>query len=105
MPDRKSPSGLMAATVHPLDKGIGGLDAPCAPEEIAARGWNLFGEDLSLPAAVLSQPRLEHNLAWMQRFAAEYGVQLAPQLYSSPEPTLLSIPIVPLHEAPPRCGP
>ena len=54
MPDRKSPSGLMAATVHPLDKGIGGLDAPCAPEEVAARGWNLFEEDLSLPTAVLS---------------------------------------------------
>jgi len=90
MPDRKSPSGLMAATVHPLDKGIGGLDAPCAPEEIAARGWNLFEEDLSLPAAVLSQPRLEHNLAWMQRFAAEYGVQLAPHGKTTMAPRLFA---------------
>ncbi|MBT2138473.1 amino acid deaminase [Dyella sp. LX-66] len=90
MPDRKSQSGLMAATVHPLDKGIGALDAPCAPEDIAARGWNLFKEDLSLPAAVLSQPRLEHNLAWMQRFAAEYGAQLAPHGKTTMAPRLFA---------------
>ena len=61
------------AVVNPLDKGLGALEAACAPEQIAAQRWNVLSEDLNLPVAVLSQSRLEHNLAWMQRFVGEYG--------------------------------
>ncbi|MGO4700886.1 amino acid deaminase [Dyella sp. 2RAB6] len=90
MLDRKSPSGVTPSFVHPLDKGIGALDAPCVPEDVAARGWNLYDEDLSLPTAVLSQSRLEHNLAWMQRFASEYGARLAPHGKTTMAPRLFA---------------
>lgn len=60
-----------------LQKGLGSLTAS-EIETIGSRGWNVLREDLSLPAAVLLQPRVEHNLRWMAQFAREYGVLLAP---------------------------
>lgn len=42
------------------------------------RPLNLLREDIALPAAVIYQSRLENNLHWMQRFARERQVQLAP---------------------------
>src|SRR5215470_4164787 len=59
-------------------KGIGAApdDTPLA--DVARLGWNLLREDVSLPAAVLSQEALDHNLHWMQRFIAAYRVNLAP---------------------------
>ena len=76
------------AVVNPLDKGLGALEAACAPEQIAAQRWNVLSEDLNLPVAVLSQSRLEHNLAWMQRFVGEYGVKLAPHGKTTMAPRL-----------------
>jgi len=90
MLDRKSQSDVMASFVRPLDKGIGALDAPRAPEDVVLLGWNLLNEDLSLPAAVLSQTWLDHNLAWMQRFAAEYGAKLAPHGKTTMAPRLFA---------------
>ncbi|CAG2129193.1 amino acid deaminase [Ralstonia mannitolilytica] len=80
--------GDATPVVDPLDKGLGALDAACAPEQIAAQGWNVLKEDLSLPAAVLSQSRIEHNLAWMQRFVNEYGAKLAPHGKTTMAPRL-----------------
>ena len=60
-----------------LQKGLGSLSLS-EIDTIASRGWNLLREDLSLPAAVLLQPSVEHNLRWMAEFAREYGVLLAP---------------------------
>jgi len=59
-------------------KGVG-----AAPEEtplagVTGLGWNLLREELSLPAAVLAQDALDHNLRWMQRFIEAYRVNLAP---------------------------
>ncbi|MCE8035121.1 amino acid deaminase [Billgrantia tianxiuensis] len=34
--------------------------------------------DVSLPAAVIHEPALAHNLAWMQRFCEDHGARLAP---------------------------
>ncbi|QOR37133.1 amino acid deaminase [Billgrantia diversa] len=34
--------------------------------------------DVSLPAAVIHEPALAHNLAWMQRFCEAHGARLAP---------------------------
>ncbi|MET1537598.1 amino acid deaminase, partial [Burkholderia sola] len=62
--------------------------APCAPQDAAAQGWNLLREDLGLPAAVLSQSRLAHNLAWMQRFVDAYGAKLAPHGKTTMAPRL-----------------
>ncbi|MDV6321083.1 amino acid deaminase, partial [Chromohalobacter sp. HP20-39] len=47
-----------------------------------------MSEDLNLPVAVLSQSRLEHNLAWMQRCVGEYGFKLAPHGKTTMAPRL-----------------
>lgn len=74
-----------SGTVH---KGLGALATPEEIERIGTRGWNLLNEDLSLPAAVLVEPRLEHNLLWMAEFARRYGVQLAPHGKTTMAPEL-----------------
>jgi len=75
-------------TISPLDKGFSRLEQTATPPEIVALGWNLLEEDVSLPAAVLSASRLEHNLQWMQRFVAAYGVLLAPHGKTTMAPAL-----------------
>ncbi|MGE8320542.1 MAG: amino acid deaminase [Comamonas sp.] len=86
--DKKYQGGVADALVHPLDKGLGALDNACAPEQIAALGWNVLREDLNLPAAVLLQSKVEHNLDWMQRFVDEYGAKLAPHGKTTMAPRL-----------------
>ncbi len=71
----------------PLDKGIGAPTAPLTADARAPR-WNLLREDLSLPAAVLYEDRLEHNLRWMQSFIDEYGLKLAPHGKTTMAPKL-----------------
>ena len=67
-----------SALVSPLNKGLGSFDAAQTPGDLARRNWNLLGEDLSLPTAVLSHDPLLHNLEWMRTFIAQYVVKLAP---------------------------
>lgn len=43
-----------------------------------SKPWNLLAEEVSLPAAVIHQSRLESNLDWMQQFSEINGVALAP---------------------------
>jgi D-serine dehydratase len=43
---------------------------------------------LSLPAAVLYRERINHNLAWMQRFVDQYGLKLAPHGKTTMAPQL-----------------
>jgi D-serine dehydratase len=75
------------------------LRVPAAPEKgsgapgaaangDASPGWNLLAEELSLPAAVLYEERLEHNLRWMQRFIDTYGLKLAPHGKTTMAPKL-----------------
>lgn len=80
--------GDAATVVNPLDKGLGALEAACTSEQVATQRWNVLNEDLNLPAAVLSHSRLEHNLAWMQRFVGEYGAKLAPHGKTTMAPRL-----------------
>ena len=77
-----------AAVVRPLSKGIGFLDREMDAGEIRKLGWNLLREDLSLPAAVLYEEKLAHNLAWMQKFAEAYGAKLAPHGKTTMAPKL-----------------
>ncbi len=65
-------------TTDSFMKGLGALTTPEQIESIGSLGWNVLREDLSLPAAVLVQPRMEHNLRWMSEFARKYDVHLAP---------------------------
>ncbi len=71
-----------------FEKGWGTLTQPDETTDIHALGWNLLREDLSLPAALIVEPRLEHNLRWMAEFARRYGVQLAPHGKTSMAPEL-----------------
>jgi D-serine dehydratase len=79
-----------AAVVRPLSKGIGFLDREIDAAEIRKLGWNLLREDLSLPAAVLYEEKLAHNLAWMQKFADAYGAKLAPHGKTTMAPKLFA---------------
>ena len=74
-----------------LNKGLGHLERPVAPEDIASLGWSLLDEDLSLPSAVLYEDRLLHNLNWMRQFIAAYGVKLAPHGKTTMAPRLFDL--------------
>ena len=74
-----------------LNKGLGYLARPVEPGLVPESGWNLLREDLSLPAAVLYQDRLMHNLAWMRDFVSAYGVRLAPHGKTTMAPRLFQM--------------
>lgn len=76
--------------VSAMDKGLGALPQSIAASGVKALGWNLLREDVSLPAAVLYEERLQHNLAWMQQFVTEYGVKLAPHGKTTMAPKLFA---------------
>lgn len=77
--------------IDPLNKGIGHLEQPIGHGEVAQRGWNLLREDLSLPAAVLYEDKLRHNLEWMRQFTAAYGAKHAPHGKTSMAPRLFAM--------------
>lgn len=81
-----SPSDRKGAAF--LDKGLGSFESEAEGNDIPGLNWNLLHEDLSLPSAVLYEDRLRHNLDWMERFIAAYGVKLAPHGKTTMAPTL-----------------
>jgi D-serine dehydratase len=74
--------------VSALNKGIGPIASPLEPEETIDVGWSLLDEEIALPAAVLYEERLAHNVAWMRDFMKEYGVKLAPHGKTTMAPKL-----------------
>ncbi len=62
----------------PGTKGFPHGVAPLRRSAIAAQRWNLLRGDLPLPLAVVRRDALAGNLRWMQQFAREHGVDLAP---------------------------
>ena len=91
MTDSISVHDLPLPAITALNKGLGHFDGALQPAEIARLGWNLLREDLSLPTAVLYQDRIRHNLEWMQRFMAAYGVKLAPHGKTTMAPQLFAL--------------
>ncbi|HZD48857.1 MAG TPA: alanine racemase, partial [Silvibacterium sp.] len=77
--------------ISPFQKGLGSLDKAATREEIAALGWNLLHEDLSLPVAVLYQDKLRHNLQWMRQFVEAYDMKLAPHGKTTMAPRLFDM--------------
>src|SRR5689334_1760399 len=75
-------------TLSPLNKGIGLLNRDLLLDDFPKLGWNLLKEDLSLPAAVISAEKLDHNLKWMQAFASAYAAKLAPHGKTTMAPKL-----------------
>ncbi len=72
----------------PWLKGFPAQQPPVRRSEIALQGWTLQGQDLPLPLAVIRQAALDHNLAWMQAFAQQQGVALAPHGKTTMSPQL-----------------
>src|SRR5579871_6083693 len=81
------------SSISQLNKGLGALDKRLEPAQVRRLDWNLLREDLSLPAAVLYQDRLQHNLKWMLDFIAAYGVRLAPHGKTTMAPRLFEMQI------------
>ena len=65
MTDNRSSTRNIAGA---LEKGLGRL--PLSP---GGARWNLLAEDVSLPAAVLYESRMAHNLRFMQAFDVDPG--------------------------------
>jgi D-serine dehydratase len=72
----------------PGTKGYPHQAAPVRRSDIAAKGWNVLRGDLPLPLAVIRQDALAGNLRWMQQFAQEQGVELAPHGKTTMSPQL-----------------
>lgn len=77
-------------SIHILTgKGLG--EGASRAGDVAAAGWSLLDGDVSLPAAVLCDTALRHNLAWMRDFIAAYGVELAPHGKTTMSPELFAL--------------
>ncbi len=81
----------VAESIGALNKGLGYFEHAADAEQLAGLNWNLLREDLSLPAAVLYQDRLRHNLEWMRGFIATYGLRLAPHGKTTMAPRLFEM--------------
>ncbi len=88
----REPHGAgVPGTINPLNKGIGFLEQPLAHDKIAQCNWNVLREDLTLPAAVLYEDALQHNLEWMRNFTGAYGAKLAPHGKTTMAPRLFDL--------------
>ena len=72
-------------------KGLGAHPDPVTTAQLAGLGWSVLEGDVSLPAAVLRDSALRHNLAWMRDFIAAYGVELAPHGKTTMSPELFAM--------------
>jgi D-serine dehydratase len=70
-------------------KGFPHTSPPLRRSQIAAQNWRVLDGDLPLPLAVVKQQPLQHNLTWMQRFASERGLDMAPHGKTTMSPQLL----------------
>jgi D-serine dehydratase len=77
-------------SISHLNKGLGAMHHALSPKELPSLGWELLREDLSLPAAVLYEDKLAHNLQWMQEFVTTYGMKLAPHGKTTMAPKLFA---------------
>ncbi|WP_313297790.1 amino acid deaminase [Diaphorobacter sp.] len=75
-------------------KGFPPAAPACALADIGGQGWNVLGDDLPFPLAVLKRSALEHNVAWMQDFAQRKGILLAPHGKTTMSPELFAAQMV-----------
>lgn len=69
-------------------KGFPPHSPPLRRSQVGAQGWQVLAGDLPLPLAVVRRDALEHNLQWMQRFASDAGLVLAPHGKTTMSPQL-----------------
>ena len=72
----------------PWLKGFPPAAEPLRRSQLARQGWCLRDGALPFPVATLRASALAHNVAWMHRFAAERGLDLAPHGKTSMSPQL-----------------
>jgi len=61
---------------------------PTTIRDVGKRGWNVLGGDFLMPAMVLKQSALRHNIETMTALCDEYGLSLAPHGKTSMSPQL-----------------
>jgi D-serine dehydratase len=59
--------------------------------ELGGLALSLFGPDMPMPAAVLRQSALSHNVQWMSRFAERTGVSLCPHGKTTMAPQIFDL--------------
>ena len=69
-------------------KGFPHHSAPLRRSAIGRQNWNVLQGDLPLPLAVIRRDALTHNLTWMQNFAKERGIGMAPHGKTTMSPQL-----------------
>jgi D-serine dehydratase len=79
---------LKSRPLSSIGKGLGEVTGQTLVVAAGSLGWNLLREDVSLPVAVLSESRLQHNLEWMKAFISTYGLKLAPHGKTTMSPAL-----------------
>lgn len=79
---------LTERLLSPVGKGLGDVSLPSSIGSTNELGWSLLNEQVSLPVAVLSQSRIQHNLRWMESFISTYGLKLAPHGKTTMSPAL-----------------
>jgi D-serine dehydratase len=72
----------------PWLKGFPPAAEPLKSSALGARGWHLLSGQLPFPIAVLKRSALEHNVAWLQDFVRERGLELAPHGKTTMSPQL-----------------
>jgi len=81
-------SRLLDPLIDDSFKGFPHHSRPLPCSSIGQQGWNVLAGDLPLPLAVIRREVMQHNLAWMQNFADERGLSLAPHGKTSMSPQL-----------------
>jgi D-serine dehydratase len=81
-------SDILDPLLDATSKGFPQASAPLRRSAIGAQGWNVLAGDLPLPLAVIKRDALQHNLGWMQRYANDAGVRLAPHGKTTMSPQL-----------------
>jgi len=88
--DEEALAGLLDEPVDWRYKGRPAVRRPLTVGELGAESWNLLAGDLLLPAMVLKQSALEHNIALVARYCDEHGVSLAPHGKTTMAPQLFA---------------
>jgi len=71
-------------------KGFPSTSPPLARSAIGQAGWHVLDGRLPLPLAVIKRSALTHNLTWMQTYAREHGIDLAPHGKTTMSPELFA---------------
>jgi D-serine dehydratase len=79
---------LLDPMLDASQKGFPHHSSPLRRSAIGHQGWNVLRGDLPLPLAVIRRDDLQGNLAWMQGFAREHGVSMAPHGKTTMSPQL-----------------